>query len=63
MHRMCLQAILPWFLRMPVLAHFRDFQLPDDVPRLRRWAATNADRPSVKVCVVAHRQHEVSEPS
>ena len=43
------QALLPWFLRLPVLAHFRDYHLPDDVPRLRRLAATNADRPSVKV--------------
>jgi len=56
------QAILPWFLRMPALAHFRDFQLPDDVPRLRRWAAANADRPSVKVLCSPYRARQSAEP-
>ena len=31
-------ALLPWFLRMYVLEHYRDFSLPEDCPSLTRCA-------------------------
>lgn len=42
-------ALLPWFQRLAVLKHFRGYSIPDDVPKLKRWAAANLDRASVKV--------------
>ncbi|HKK07158.1 MAG TPA: glutathione S-transferase family protein [Gammaproteobacteria bacterium] len=41
-------AFYPFFERMPVLEHYRDFTLPADTPNLHRWLSTMAERPSVR---------------
>lgn len=43
-------AMLPWFLRLPILRHYRAFQWDlNQAPRLARWQAAAAQRPSVQV--------------
>ena len=42
-------SFYPWFERLPVLEHFRQFNLPTETPRLQRWWNTVRDRDSVKV--------------
>ncbi len=42
-------SFYPWFERLPVLEHFRQFNLPTETPRLQRWWNTVRERDSVKV--------------
>ncbi|MEE3718552.1 glutathione S-transferase family protein [Tumidithrix elongata RA019] len=41
-------SFYPWFERLPVLEHFRKFELPAETPRIQKWWATLRDRDSVK---------------
>jgi glutathione S-transferase len=41
-------SFYPWFERLPVLEHFRKFDLPTETPRLQTWWNTVRDRDSVK---------------
>ena len=38
----------PWFERWPVLAHYRDFEVPATLPKLRAWMTKMAERETVK---------------
>jgi len=42
-------AFYPFFERLPVLAHYRDFTLPDGCTGLVRWIDTMRTRASVQV--------------
>lgn len=39
--------IYPWFERMPVLEHYRDFGVPGELSHIRRWQEALAALPSV----------------
>jgi glutathione S-transferase len=41
-------SFYPWFERLPVLEHFRNFTLPSETPRLQKWWNTVRDRSSVQ---------------
>lgn len=41
-------AYYPFFERLCVLEHYRDFAIPEDCPRLKAWVETMRFRPSVK---------------
>lgn len=41
-------TLQPWFERIPALAHYRKFSLPDECARLRDWMAMMAERPFVR---------------
>jgi glutathione S-transferase len=41
-------SFYPWFERLPVLEHFRKFDLPAETPRLQAWWKKLRDRASVK---------------
>lgn len=41
-------SIYPWFERLPVLEHFRQFTLPAETPRLQAWWQKLRDRPSIQ---------------
>jgi glutathione S-transferase len=38
----------PWFERLPVMAHYRNFRIPDECRLLRRWARRMSQRQSVR---------------
>jgi len=41
-------SFYPWFERLPLLEHFRQFTLPAETPRLQAWWHGLRDRPSIK---------------
>lgn len=41
-------SFYPWFERLPLLEHFRNFTLPSETPRLQKWWDVVRDRDSVK---------------
>jgi glutathione S-transferase len=41
-------SFYPWFERLPVLEHFRDFSLPSQTPRLQKWWSAVRDRDSIR---------------
>lgn len=41
-------SFYPWFERLPVLEHFRQFTLPAETPRLKQWWNVVRDRPSIQ---------------
>jgi glutathione S-transferase len=41
-------SFYPWFERLPVLEHFRNFTLPPETPRLQQWWNLVRDRKSVR---------------
>ncbi|MCG6134661.1 MAG: glutathione S-transferase family protein [Nostoc sp. LLA-1] len=41
-------SFYPWFERLPVLDHFRQFQLPAKTPRLQTWWNAVSDRSSIQ---------------
>jgi glutathione S-transferase len=41
-------SLYPWFERLPVLEHFRQFTLPAETPRLQEWWTVMRDRPSIR---------------
>ncbi|HEY9616542.1 MAG TPA: glutathione S-transferase family protein [Microcoleaceae cyanobacterium] len=41
-------SLYPWFERLPVLEHFRQFTLPAETPRLQAWWQGLRDRPSIQ---------------
>lgn len=41
-------SFYPWFERLPVLEHFRNFTLPTETPRLQEWWNVVRDRESIK---------------
>jgi glutathione S-transferase len=41
-------SLYPWFERLPVLAHFRQFELPAETPRLQQWWQAVRERESVR---------------
>lgn len=41
-------SFYPWFERLPLLEHFRQFTLPTETPRLQQWWAVLRDRESIK---------------
>lgn len=41
-------SFYPWFERLPVLEHFRNFTLPAETPRLQKWWDVVRDRKSVQ---------------
>lgn len=41
-------SFYPWFERLPVLEHFRNFTLPTETPRLQEWWNVVRDRQSIK---------------
>jgi glutathione S-transferase len=41
-------SFYPWFERLPVIEHFRKFELPAETPRIQKWWATLRDRESIK---------------
>lgn len=41
-------SFYPWFERLPVLEHFRNFTLPTETPRLQEWWSVVRDRESIK---------------
>jgi len=41
-------SFYPWFERLPILEHFRNFTLPTETPRLQEWWNVVRDRPSIK---------------
>jgi len=41
-------SFYPWFERLPVLEHFRNFKVTVETPRLQKWWNAVRDRPSVK---------------
>lgn len=41
-------SFYPWFERLPVLEHFRQFTLPPETPRLQQWWTVLRDRPSIQ---------------
>ncbi len=41
-------SFYPWFERLPLLEHFRKFNLPAETPRLRAWWEQLRQRPSIQ---------------
>lgn len=41
-------SFYPWFERLPVLEHFRNFTLPTETPRLQQWWENLRDRESIQ---------------
>jgi glutathione S-transferase len=41
-------SFYPWFERLPLLEHFRGFNLPAETPRLQEWWNVLRDRPSIQ---------------
>lgn len=41
-------SFYPWFERLPVLEHFRNFTLPAETPRIQAWWNSLRDRDSVR---------------
>ncbi|KAF3884688.1 MULTISPECIES: glutathione S-transferase family protein [Nostocales] len=41
-------SFYPWFERLPLLEHFRNFTLPTETPRLQKWWSTVRDRESIR---------------
>ena len=41
-------SFYPWFERLPLLEHFRGFNLPAETPRLQEWWNVVRDRPSIQ---------------
>ncbi|MEH2234935.1 glutathione S-transferase family protein [Nostoc sp.] len=41
-------SFYPWFERLPLLEHFRNFSLPTETPRLQKWWDTVRDRESIR---------------
>ncbi len=41
-------SFYPWFERLPLLEHFRQFTLPTETPRLQKWWNAVQDRKSVQ---------------
>ncbi|MDX2270351.1 MAG: glutathione S-transferase family protein [Cyanobacteriota bacterium] len=41
-------SFYPWFERLPLLEHFRQFSLPPDTSRLQQWWNTLRNRPSIQ---------------
>ncbi|WP_392481024.1 glutathione S-transferase family protein [Nostoc sp. C110] len=41
-------SFYPWFERLPLLEHFRNFTLPTETPRLQKWWNTLRDRESIR---------------
>jgi glutathione S-transferase len=41
-------SLYPWFERLPLLEHFRQFTLPAETPLLQQWWAVLRDRESIK---------------
>lgn len=41
-------SFYPFFERLPLLKHFRQFTLPAETPRLQQWWNVVRDRPSIK---------------
>ena len=41
-------SFYPWFERLPLLEHFRNFTLPAETPRLQKWWNTVRDRESIR---------------
>lgn len=41
-------SFYPWFERLPLLEHFRNFTLPTETPRLQKWWNTVRDRQSIR---------------
>lgn len=41
-------SFYPWFERLPLLEHFRNFHLPAETPRLQEWWNVVRDRPSIQ---------------
>lgn len=41
-------AFYPWFERLPVMAHYRNFRVPDECRLLRRWTRRMSQRQSVR---------------
>ncbi|MBD2438436.1 glutathione S-transferase family protein [Nostoc sp. FACHB-110] len=41
-------SFYPWFERLPLLEHFRQFTLPAETPRLQRWWSIVRDRSSIQ---------------
>ncbi|MGI0491401.1 glutathione S-transferase family protein [Alkalinema pantanalense CENA528] len=41
-------SLYPWFERLPVLEHFRQFSLPDETPQLQAWWQELQKRPSIQ---------------
>lgn len=41
-------SFYPWFERLPLLEHFRQFTLPAETPRLQQWWNVVRDRPSIQ---------------
>ncbi|MBN3870464.1 glutathione S-transferase family protein [Nostoc sp. JL33] len=41
-------SFYPWFERLPLLEHFRNFTLPTETPRLQKWWNTVRDRESIQ---------------
>ncbi|MFN5924075.1 MAG: glutathione S-transferase family protein, partial [Pseudanabaena sp.] len=38
----------PWFERIPTLEHYRNYTIPKEVVRVKRWWDAVSDRPAVK---------------
>ncbi|MEH2264340.1 glutathione S-transferase family protein [Nostoc sp.] len=41
-------SFYPWFERLPLLEHFRNFTLPTETPRLQKWWNTLRSRESIR---------------
>ncbi|PSB45042.1 glutathione S-transferase family protein [Cyanosarcina cf. burmensis CCALA 770] len=41
-------SFYPWFERLPVLEHFRNFSFPSQTPRLQKWWSAVRDRDSIR---------------
>lgn len=41
-------SFYPWFERLPVLEHFRNFSFPSQTPRLQQWWSAVRDRDSIR---------------
>ena len=41
-------SFYPWFERLPVIEHYRGFQFPSELTRIRRWWDAVSERDSVK---------------
>lgn len=41
-------SFYPWFERLPVLEHFRNFSFPFQTPRVQKWWNTVRDRDSIR---------------
>jgi glutathione S-transferase len=41
-------SFYPWFERLPVIEHFRKFELPAETPRIQKWWTALRERESIK---------------